>query len=245
MRVLAIVVALMAQGSSCGGADEPATPPKKVVRGVDVDRIPVPNHGPEVMAGEIDKARRISAPGKAEAEIDGKVQHFDAFGPGNNAATYDDETKAGRLVIRAGHGEGGFPRVDLRVENIRLDELEFPITFPVNKKQAKKLGDGVVEGKEPTLSIRFYHDQTHYWELDPAASKAGENELTLASFQGEVLTGKFRAKLIPHMPDSGKPIDLQAGTFEVKLRLSGVRAGPEAAPDELAVDEDEAPPSDG
>jgi hypothetical protein len=64
--------------------------------------------------------------------------------------------------------------------------------------------------------------------------------------RGQAGRGKERTLSIRYDHDQTHDWELdQAGTFEVKLRLSGVRAGPEAAPDEVAVDEDEAPPSDG
>jgi hypothetical protein len=189
----------------------------KVVRGVDTKRIPVPNHGPKVMAGEVDKAVILSNPGKLEAKFHDKPRTFQQFSPGLNAATYSETNDVGRIMVTAAKDESGYPRLALRIENVRLDEMKLPVTFPLSradKKKVPRIGD-----KDPAFSLQYEEDQVHTWNLDPKS----DHEVTLTSFEGKTLSGSFKARLLPKVETMGEVIEIEHAEFEVELRLRGIK----------------------
>ena len=239
MRILVVLSSALAlAATACDSNSAPdktgETKKPKVVRGVDLDRIPVPNHGPDVMAGKVDKAVKKTVEGKFIAKFHDKPREFRHFSPGGNAAVFSEENKVGRISIAAAKDDAGYPRVEVKITHVRLDELELPVTFPLTKKQRKKIKP--VGDEEPTFEIVYLEDGARRWVLDPEETKAGENSVTLSKFEGRKLTGTLKAQLHPRAEGMGEIVGIKNADFEVQLRLQGVKPGPEAEPSEDAPD---------
>jgi hypothetical protein len=227
---VAVLGLLACNGESSSKAEGDAKAKPRVVRGVDTKRIPVPNHGPDVMAGKVDKAVYPTVEGKFVAKFHDKPREFKHFSPGGNAAIYSEENKVGRITIEAAKDDTGYPRVEVTISHVRLDELELPVTFPLDKKAKKKVK--AVGDEEPTFKIEYLEDGAHKWVMEPEETKAGENEVTLTKFEGRKLSGSLKARLHPRPEGMGEVVGIEHADFEVVLRLQGVKnAEPAVTPE--------------
>jgi hypothetical protein len=196
--------------------EPPAPPPKEVKKGVDVAKIPVPDHTPEMLS-DPGKPRRVSSPGSLDVQIDGKHQHFVHMPKGVNAAVrFDDKDVAWIRVTGQATTESG-PWVRIELRNVRLDELEFPATFTTRDKGKAK------------LAVRYEMDPTRYWETKSGVESDNVAELTLESFEGKKLTGTFKGTLDPADTKIAKPMPITSGKFQGELRLNGVSEKTKAA----------------
>jgi hypothetical protein len=174
------------------------------------------------MAAELDKTLRAWIPGKMSAKFPDKVRHFEYFAPGENAATYAAATDVGRLLLAGAETEDGFPLLEIRISNVRLDTLELPVTFPLDARTKKTFPR--VGGEDPELSIRYYIDRARFWRLDPRDTLAGKNRVTLDSFAAGKLRGTLQARLVPNRDGMGEVLEITDGAFEIEPRLRGIRA---------------------
>lgn len=215
--ILALVVA-------CDG-DKEQPPPRKVERRVDVDRIPVPNHGPEVMAGTQEKRRTVSAEGIIEAMIDGQHAEHTFLPFGMNAAIASEETGVARLTLVGSPTDAGYPALHLQFEGLRLDEVELPKTFEVVHDKAKKRPSKPAK-KDVVPKILYYESERIVFETDPTREDGGF-EITVESFEGKTVRGTFKGTLYPRVEHFGEPKTIDRGRFEVSLRLSGIEPAKE------------------
>ncbi|MEM6291154.1 MAG: hypothetical protein AAGA54_07805 [Myxococcota bacterium] len=208
----AALLALLVASVACE-KDPPPPKPRAVKKKVDTDRIPVPNHSPQVMS-DPGKPRRVGMEATMEADFSGRRQHFTFFPKGENAAVYFEDKGTAWVRIEGALSEEGEPALTFKLDDLRLDTLKFPATFTVG--EAKK--------KAPTLAVE--------WEIGPAESwsTAGTSErpmtLTLERFEGRTLHGTFDGVLPPRAPNTAAPIVIENGTFAVNLRLTNVKKGP-------------------
>ena len=192
--------------------DEPAPPPKKVEREVDLTKIPVPEHTPEMLS-DPGKPRRVAAPGSVDVIVSGKPQHFTFMPKGVNAAVFAEEKDVAWVRITGQATSESGPTMRIELDKLRLDRTELPATFKTSDK-----------GKI-AVTVRYELDPVKWWEAK--SGKAGEAvaEVTLQSFEGRRLKGTFKGTLDPKFPELGKPIELAEGAFDVELRLNGVEEG--------------------
>jgi hypothetical protein len=207
---------------------EPAEPPRKVDRRVNVDRIPVPNHGPEVMAGTHEMRRTNSAEGVIEMMLDGAHVEQTFLPYGMNAAVASEKTGVSRLTLAGSPTDAGYPALHLKFEGLRLDQIELPKTFtrtPAGAKKRKR--KAAPETKLP--KILYYETEKIVFEADPEHEDEAF-EITIDAFEGNVVSGTFEATLHPRVAHFGEPKRIERGRFEVALRLSGVEPGPSRPP---------------
>lgn len=209
---------LLASALACEGSEKTEKPPRKVERSVDVERIPVPNHGPEVMAGTPDRRRTKTAEGAIEAVIDGQHQDLRFLPYGKNAAIHAESTGVSRVTLAGARSDAGYPALHLVVENVRLDELELPATFTIGGEKKKKRKSG------PVPRILFYETERVVFEAGADQAKS-TGEMTLEAFEGDTIRGAFEGTLHPRVEHFGEPKTIERGRFEVSLRLSGIEPG--------------------
>jgi hypothetical protein len=193
-------------------SEEPAPAPKRVDRGVDLKKIPVPEHTPEMLS-DPGKPRRVAMPGSMQADVAGKTEHFAFMPKGVNAAVWAEETKVATVRITGQATTESGPTIQIAFENLRLDQTELPATFKTSDK-----------GKAE-LSVRYEIDPVKWWEATPGKGSA---EVTLESFEGRRLVGTFKGTLDPMRPGFAEPLEVKDGSFEVELRLNGVDEGKSA-----------------
>lgn len=217
MTSLALVLASLA----CGDEPDSKPPPKKVER-ADPDRIQAPHHSPQEMAEAPVKVRKVTASGKVEADIRGERRHYTFLPAGMNMAAHNAETGISRITLTAAEDESGYPKLVLRLDNVKLDELELPATFTA--ESSKK--DGA-----PQLSVKLYRDDTRWWEAPTQGDAAKQTKVTIAEREDKTVRGTFEGFLEPRIEDLGEPVQLQNGTFEIELKHLGVSpASSQAAP---------------
>jgi hypothetical protein len=197
-------------------SEEPAPPPKQVDRGVDLAKIPVPEHTPEMLS-DPGKPRKVASPGSLDVEIGGATQHFSFMPKGVNAAVWAEDTKVAWVRVTGQASPENGPWVRIQLSDLRLDEIDLPATF-------KTSDNGKVK-----LSVRYELDPVKWWEAKSGTPSDNVAEVTLEAFEGRRLRGTFKGTLDPKAPDFGKPLPLENGAFDVELRLNGVAEG--KAPD--------------
>lgn len=198
------------------GDEPPAEPPRAVKRRVDMDRIPVPNHSPQVMS-DPGKPRRVGMAGKMEADIGGRRQHFTFFSRGKNAAAHFESTGVSWVKIEGALSDDGSPYLSFALEPLDLAALELPATFSAAST------DPAARPEVPALKVRFELSPGTRW-LHTEKTKTPIT-LTLTSFEDDVLTGTFAGTLTRQGgQDEGDPeLEVRNGAFEVKLRRTGDR----------------------
>ncbi len=222
MRRIALLFAALgiALGSAC--KDEvPSPPPRKVKKKVDTDRIPVPNHSPDKMT-DPGKPRRVTMKGTMEADLSGRKQHFVFFPRGENAAVYYAETGVSWLKIRGALSDEGTPSFSMKLEPLKLDDLELPATFVAGEAK-----DGA-----PALHVEYEMGVDAVWTAD--ALSPSENPMqdpmrvTFERFEDRTLHGTFEGTLMPKAPNTSEPVKVARGTFAIELRLTNVERGEKA-----------------
>jgi hypothetical protein len=223
LQILFLAVTVLA----CG-RDEPAPAPRRAAV-VDVARIPVPDHGPEVMAGNREMRRTKSTEGVIEAMIDGDhVQH--GFLPyGMNAAIASEETGVARLILAGSPTDAGYPALHLRFEGLRLDQVDLPKTF-TNRNAPGKPGRGP---KVVFPKVEYHETEQIVFEAEPEREDAFE--VTLESFEGDTVRGTFEATLHPRVQHFGAPKRIERGRFEVMVRRSGIEPGRSPSADDPSL----------
>lgn len=191
---------------------EPAEAPKKVERGVDTKKIPVPNHSPAQM-NDPGKPRRVDTQGSMEAMVGGKKQVFTRLPRGLNAAAYSEETKVAWLKLRGSLDESGQPYLEIAVENFRVDTAKYPVTLTAAE----------AKDDQPQLRVTYRINASHWWKSDPTAADAKDVKLVLNSFDGTRMSGTFEGTLPPRVEEQGKPLVIEAGRFELDLRVKGIK----------------------
>ncbi len=208
----AALVALLVAPAACE-KDPPPAKPRAVKKKVDTNRIPVPNHSPQVMS-DPGKPRRVSMEAKMEGDFSGRRQHFTFFPKGENAAVHFEDKGTSWVRIEGALSEEGEPSLTFKLEPLRLDTLKLPATFVV--------GEG--EKGAPVLTVD--------WVVGPSETWSGKGEterpmsLTLERFEGRTLRGTFEGILPPVAPNTASPVTVDNGTFAVNLRLTNVEKGP-------------------
>lgn len=221
----------------CSKDENKAEAPKEVKR-ADPDRIPAPHHSPEMLRTDPTKLRKVSTQGKLDADISGQRKHFDFFPPGANVAVHSEETGVSRINITAAENDSGFPRLSIVLQNVRLDELEFPVTFTAAAPENEQA---------PKLTVKLHRDESRWWENATQDEAAEQTSLTLTSFEGKTLRGKLDAVLQPRTEGMGDVARISGAEFETQLRLKGIEPG-ETAQGEAAEGEaepEESAPAEG
>lgn len=213
-RGLACLV-LGALALSCSQEESKAEAPKDVKR-ADPDRIPAPHHSPEMLRTDPTKLRKVSTQGKLDADISGQRKHFDFFPPGANVAVHSEETGVSRINITAAENDSGFPRLSIVLQNVRLDELEFPATFTAAAPENERA---------PKLTVKLHRDESRWWENATQDEAAEQTTVTLTGFEGKTLRGKLDAVLQPRTEGMGEPARISGAEFETQLRLKGIKPG--------------------
>ncbi len=214
MRASALSVAAVLVFALACKEDEPTPPPKKVERGVDLAKIPVPEHTPEMLS-DPGKPRRVAAPGSVDVKVSGKQQHFTFMPKGVNAAVFAEEKDVKWVRVTGQANSESGPTVRIHLDGLRLDRTELPATFKTSDE-----GKGKV-----ALTVRYEIDPVKWWEAKSGKPSENTAEVTLEAFEGTRLKGTFKGTLDPNNPALGKPVELAEGSFDVELRLNGVNEG--------------------
>lgn len=207
-RVSLLVVLVLA--AACND-DATKTPPRQVKKRVDTERIPAPNHSPEVLMNP-GKPRRVSTKGTMEADLSGRRQHFVFFPRGSNAAVFDPDTKVAWLEIEAALSDEGTPALSFQLEPLRLDQVEFPATFVA----------GEADDAQPQLEVQYVMG-TERWSSEVESERP--MRITLEALEGRELRGTFEGTLPPQAQNPNEPIEVAKGSFAIELRLKNVEQG--------------------
>lgn len=212
MRRVVMLLVLVAPATG-GCKDEAPTPaPRKVKKKVDTDRIPAPNHSPEVLT-DPGKPRRVTMKGSMEADLSGRRQHFEFFPRGNNAAVHSAETKVSWLKLEGALSEEGTPSLSFSLDPLKLDDVKLPATFVAGETK-----DG-----EPKLTVVYEMGPAEQWSSD----REGERpmRITLEKFEGRRLSGTFEGILPAVPPNQSDPVNVEKGTFSIEVRLTNIERG--------------------
>lgn len=202
------VVAIFTLVSGCKD-DPPATPPRKVKKKVDTNRIPAPNHSPQQLM-DPGKPRRVSQKGSMEADLSGRRQHFTFFPRGSNAAVHHPDTGASWVKIEGALTDEGTPSLLFQLEPLKLDPSALPATFIAGDSK---------EG-EAKLSVTYSMGPSERWSSKEQSE--APIRLTLESLEGRTLSGTFEGTLNPVAPNLSDPVKIGKGTFAVDIRLRNV-----------------------
>jgi len=213
MRSVVLLIAVSLLGACKDEA--PTPPPRKVNKGVDTTRIPVPNHSPEVMK-DPGKPRRVTMKGSMEADLSGRRQHFVFFPRGDNAAVDYPDTGVSRVKIRGALNDEGSPSLSFTLDPLKLDTVEFPATF---------IADPAKKG-EPGLVAIYEMGRADRWTSELESDKP--MRITFDSLTDRTLTGTFEGTLAPKPPSKNEPVRFERGTFSVELRLTNIARGEKA-----------------
>ncbi|MBL4686752.1 MAG: hypothetical protein JKY37_19295 [Nannocystaceae bacterium] len=166
---------------------------------------PAPNPHKTVEAMAAQKPALRSQDGSFDLTVDETTTHLPVLPFGQNSAVYF-EGKKGRITV-AGSSQVGYPSFRAEMVGWRLDELTLPMTLTGSDKQLVRFRYQVTERVE--------------YKSDDAATRRGENEVTLLSYEGNVLTGTFAGTVAPKSKALGEPMKV-SGKFKTTLRLKGV-----------------------
>ncbi len=211
MRRLVLLIAVFL-GGACKD-EAPTAPPRKVNKGVDTTRIPVPNHSQDVMT-DPGKPRRVTMKGSMEADLSGKRQHFVFFPRGDNAAVHHPDTGVSWLKLRGALNDEGSPSLAFSLDPLKLDTLEFPATFIA----------GVPKKGEPGLVVTYEMGQSDQWTSEVESEQP--MRITIDSLQERTLSGTFEGTLAAKPPSKNEPVRVERGSFSVELRLTNIPRGP-------------------
>ena len=214
MRRVAVLLVLMV-GGACKD-EAPTPPPRKVKKKVDTDRIPAPNHSPEMLK-DPGKPRRVTMKGSMEADLSGRRQHFGFFPRGNNAAVHAPETGVSWLKLEGALSDEGTPSLSFTLDPLELDEVKLPATFVAGQSK-----DG-----QPKLTVEYEMGPTERWSSEEESEKP--MRITLESFEGRRLSGTFEGILPAQAPNQSDPVKIDKGTFSIEVRLTNIERGGSAS----------------
>ncbi|MCX4240364.1 hypothetical protein [Paraliomyxa miuraensis] len=205
-----------------GPANAEATPAKPPGSVPSTARPPNDPHAAPAPGDEDEKGPMVpSASGSFDVTLEGKLVHFLRLPVAQNRAVAIPETGVTRLSIGALEGEEGGPGFRILVEGLRPDQIEYPLTIPTPGATAKTNGPY-------TMTMRYEVHERRVYVLDP--DKGATVDLTLESYEGKTLRGRFEGKLAPTAAGLGDPIPV-SGKFAVELFLRGVEPGAAANPE--------------
>ncbi|MBV1859679.1 MAG: hypothetical protein KUG77_14795 [Nannocystaceae bacterium] len=210
MRSIVLLIAVSLLGACKDEA--PTPPPRKVNKGVDTTRIPVPNHSPEVMQ-DPGKPRRVTMKGSMEADLSGRRQHFVFFPRGDNAAVHFPDTDVSRVKLRGALSDDGSPSLSFTLDPLKLDTLEFPATFIA----------GAAKKGEPSFIATYEMGRADQWTSEVESEQP--MRITLDSLRDRTLTGTFEGTLAPKPPSKNEPVRFERGTFSIEVRLTNIPRG--------------------
>ncbi len=224
MRRVALLLVLVAPFAGACKDEAPTPAPRKVKKKVDTDRIPAPNHSPEMLT-DPGKPRRVTMKGSMEADLSGRRQHFVFFPRGTNAAVHSPDTKVSWVKLEGALSDEGTPSMAFTLEPLKLDDVKLPATFVA----------GETKGDAPKLTVVYSMGPTEQWSSDEESEKP--MRITLEKFEGRRLSGTFEGILAPVAPNQSDPVKVEKGTFAIEVRLTNVERGgtdsdtpPEAEP---------------
>lgn len=214
MRRIALLFAItpIALGTGACKDEAPATPPRKVKKKVDTDRIPVPNHSPDKLM-DPGRPRRVTMKGTMEADLSGRKQHFVFFPRGENAAVYYEKTGVSWLKINGALNDDGTPSLSLELEPLKLDEQELPAIFIAKP------------GKDGKTVLHAEYDMGVDNEWDSDVQSEDPMRVTLERIDERTLHGTFEGTLMPKPPNTSEPVKISRGTFAIELRLTNIALG--------------------
>jgi hypothetical protein len=202
------VVAIIALLSGCKD-EPPATPPRKVKKKVDTNRIPAPNHSPQQLM-DPGKPRRVSQKGTMEADLSGRRQHFSFFPRGSNAAVHNADTGVSWMKLEGALTDEGKPSLLFQLEPYKLAPETLPATFVAG--QAK-------EG-EPALTVTYSMGPNEQWSSKVESD--APMRLTIESLEGRTVSGTFEGTLNAMEPNQSDPVQVAKGTFAIDIRRRNV-----------------------
>lgn len=167
---------------------------------------PAPNPHKTVEAMEAQKPTLRTQDGSFDLTVDETTTHLPVLPFGQNSAVYF-EGKKGRISV-AGSSQEGYPSFRAEMVGWRLDELTLPMTLTGDDKQL--------------VRFRYQLSERAQYNSDDAATRRGENKVTLLSYEGDVLTGTFAGTVAPKSKALGEPMKV-SGKFKTTLRLKGVQ----------------------
>ena len=194
--------------------EEQTPPPKQVKKGVDVKKIPVPEHSPKKMTEPPPEPKRLDTKGRIDATIAGKAVHLNYMSPASNAAVYAEQTGVAFVKVRAKEDATSPVSLSIHLEHLRLDTTKLPATFTTGKKSKGKI----------QLKVKYEIGTGKWWGAETGGQSDHAVEVTLEKFEGKTLSGTVKGKLEPRTPDMGEPLDVE-GKWSVDLRLNGVPEG--------------------
>lgn len=201
-------VAIVTLLSGCKD-DPPSTPPRKVKKKVDTNRIPAPNHSPEQLM-DPGKPRRVSQKGSMEADLSGRRQHFSFFPRGSNAAVHHPDTGVSWVKLEGALTDEGTPSLLFELEPLKLDPKALPATFVA----------GDADEGDAKLTVTYSMGPSERWSSKEQSE--APMRLTIESLEGRTLSGTFEGTLNPVAPNQSDPVKIGKGTFAVDIRLRNV-----------------------
>ena len=201
-------VAIVTLLSGCKD-DPPSTPPRKVKKKVDTNRIPAPNHSPEQLM-DPGKPRRVSQKGSMEADLSGRRQHFSFFPRGSNAAVHHPDTGVSWVKLEGALTDEGTPSLLFELEPLKLDPKALPATFVA----------GDADEGDTKLTVTYSMGPSERWSSKERSE--APMRLTIESLEGRTLSGTFEGTLNPVAPNQSDPVKIGKGTFAVDIRLRNV-----------------------
>jgi hypothetical protein len=189
-------------------------PPIPVKKGVDVEKIPEPEHSAKEMTEPPPEPLRSPTKGRLDATVAGKVVHLDYMSPATNAAVYAEDAGVAFVKIRGKQDAVSPEGLTIHLEHLRLDTAKLPATFTTNGEPKNKV----------ELKVKYEIGPAKWWSAETGKHSDNAVEVILEKFEGSTLTGTFKGKLEPRTPDMGDPLEIK-GQFAVELRLNGVEEG--------------------
>ncbi|MCH9687954.1 MAG: hypothetical protein K0V04_41375 [Deltaproteobacteria bacterium] len=212
---LCVLLSLVACGKDAPGGASPGSAKAKPAKAAVVPaKKAAPNPHAAVVARESDQPLPplvASAPGKFDLTIDGVLSHYERLPPGQNRSIALTDRDIARVTIAAAETETGTPHMRLTLENLRPDQLQYPVTLS---------GETKPDGDHPkTVSARYQVNDNRVY-----VNKPGDGppfSVTLLGYEDAKLSGTFEGTVEATKAGAGAPLSI-SGVFEVKLGLRNV-----------------------
>ncbi len=217
-----ITVSLVLFG--CGGASK-EPPPAAAADAVKVEAptAEMPQHDAKMLAtGDDEAVHTVGAQGSMSATLGGASTSFTFLPFGSNVASWSEKTGVARLALAGAPSDRGLPLLRLVIENVRIDRLQLPATFPIGGGASD---EGEARQDTPRARIEYQTEPRKTWHGGPEGEAVGS--VTIESYAGKRVQGKFTAKVTPKSTAFGPPIEITDGRFDIQLRLQGIEPGAE------------------
>ncbi|MEX1363834.1 MAG: hypothetical protein AB1Z98_11950 [Nannocystaceae bacterium] len=213
LRPIALVLLL---SSACSKDTSSEPKPSPAPKAAAATPPPVtPPHDPHAIAKAMDEQppppQLDNSAGSFDLTIDGKLTHMLRIPRGQNRAVSLPDSGVARVSIAAAEGHQGWPHLRIVLEGLKLDAVTLPLTLP---SDAKGLRDIEVSAQYKVNDNRIYTEE------------GAALSVTLESFVGSTLEGRFEGTLAPTNAGLGDPVAV-SGRFDIELGLRGITPGPQ------------------